>query len=68
MDQKSIEEKEEIESNLINENIIKEKESNNIEEVSENLLKYNDLKPINLKECIEKNIIYFYHYLKINYQ
>ena len=54
MDQKSIEEKEEIESNLINENIIKEKENNNIEEVSENLLKYNDLKPINLIECIEK--------------
>ena len=39
MDQKSIEEKEEIESNLINENITKEKENNNIEEVSENLLK-----------------------------
>ena len=54
MDQKSIEEKEEIKSNLINENIIKEKENNNIEEVSENLLKYNDLKPINLIECIEK--------------
>ena len=31
MDQKSIEEKEEIKSNLINENIIKEKENNNIE-------------------------------------